>query len=135
MCYIAIVLALTLSLGNVCGFGFVPATPLHWRKSTKNFNDLRLHVNKFQAPHLDTDNTREIFCNTELTGTSIEAVGFDMDYTLAQVNKIIVLVLVHITVFVDMVCPLVCSMKPLSMNLLSKVPNKNCLDEGIPQIP
>ena len=29
---------------------------------------------------------RQIFCNVELNGNSVEAVGFDMDFTLAQYN-------------------------------------------------
>jgi hypothetical protein len=29
--------------------------------------------------------SHKIFCNVELNGATIEAVGFDMDYTLAQV--------------------------------------------------
>ena len=33
------------------------------------------------------DATREIFCNRELNMQQIEAVGFDMDYTLAQYNE------------------------------------------------
>jgi hypothetical protein len=33
------------------------------------------------------DPRREIFCNTEINGASIEAIGFDMDYTLAQVTS------------------------------------------------
>ena len=30
---------------------------------------------------------RQIFCNVELNGNSVEAVGFDMDFTLAQYNN------------------------------------------------
>ena len=30
---------------------------------------------------------RQIFCNVELNGATIEAVGFDMDFTLAQYNE------------------------------------------------
>ena len=78
-----------LSLLNRGARGFLPAirTPRAWRTTAQHKQHV-LYVNKFQAPHLDTnnDNTREIFCNTELSGSSIEAVGFDMDYTLAQVN-------------------------------------------------
>ena len=33
----------------------------------------------------DVVRNTQIFCNVELTGASIQAVGFDMDYTLAQV--------------------------------------------------
>jgi hypothetical protein len=29
---------------------------------------------------------KQIFCNVELNGENLEAVGFDMDFTLAQVN-------------------------------------------------
>lgn len=36
------------------------------------------------SPAEDVAN-RRIFCNVELNAESIEAVGFDMDYTLAQV--------------------------------------------------
>lgn len=34
----------------------------------------------------DVIRNSQIFCNVELTGASIQAVGFDMDYTLAQVG-------------------------------------------------
>lgn len=33
--------------------------------------------------HLDLN--QQIFCNVELNGENLEAVGFDMDFTLAQV--------------------------------------------------
>ena len=38
----------------------------------------------------ETDNnqnfiSRKVFCNVELNGEAMEAVGFDMDFTLAQV--------------------------------------------------
>ena len=33
--------------------------------------------------HLDL--SQQIFCNVELNGENLEAVGFDMDFTLAQV--------------------------------------------------
>jgi hypothetical protein len=32
-----------------------------------------------------TDLSQQIYCNVELNGANLEAVGFDMDYTLAQV--------------------------------------------------
>lgn len=35
--------------------------------------------------HLDSSLSKKIFCNVELNGQSVEAVGFDMDFTLAQV--------------------------------------------------
>jgi hypothetical protein len=35
-----------------------------------------------------TNAKRKVFCNVELNGEHIDAVGFDMDFTLAQVNKI-----------------------------------------------
>ncbi len=31
---------------------------------------------------------QKVFCNIELNGETIEAIGFDMDYTLAQVVEI-----------------------------------------------
>ena len=33
----------------------------------------------------DNSLNKKIFCNVELNGQSVEAVGFDMDFTLAQV--------------------------------------------------
>jgi hypothetical protein len=35
----------------------------------------------------DIDITRNVFCNVELNCTNIEAIGFDMDFTLAQYNQ------------------------------------------------
>lgn len=51
--------------------------------------DMKLHVNKNFAScdAAVIDPRREIFCNTEMNGAAIEAVGFDMDYTLAQVHN------------------------------------------------
>ena len=37
------------------------------------------------APDME-DLTRRVFCSRELNMANIEAVGFDMDYTLAQYN-------------------------------------------------
>ena len=34
----------------------------------------------------DNSLNKKIFCNVELNGHSVEAVGFDMDFTLAQVQ-------------------------------------------------
>jgi hypothetical protein len=34
---------------------------------------------------IHNDYSKQIFCNVELNGEVVEAVGFDMDYTLAQV--------------------------------------------------
>ena len=38
------------------------------------------------APDME-DLTRRVFCSRELNMANIEAVGFDMDYTLAQYNE------------------------------------------------
>jgi hypothetical protein len=52
--------------------------------------DVQLHVNRNTAACASVggliDPRREIFCNAEMTGSGIEAVGFDMDYTLAKYN-------------------------------------------------
>ena len=39
--------------------------------------------NYISGPHINTS----IFCNVELNGANLQAVGFDMDFTLAQVSK------------------------------------------------
>mmetsp|Transcript_7910 Transcript_7910/g.23547 ORF Transcript_7910/g.23547 Transcript_7910/m.23547 type:complete len:516 (+) Transcript_7910:354-1901(+) len=39
------------------------------------------------APIAEFDETRRVFCSRELNMENIEAVGFDMDYTLAQYNQ------------------------------------------------
>lgn len=43
---------------------------------------------------LKRDMSRSIFCNVELNCANVEAVGFDMDFTLAQV-RICVLLTFH----------------------------------------
>lgn len=43
-----------------------------------------LHSQVLVPQHLELN--QQIFCNVELNGENLEAVGFDMDFTLAQVN-------------------------------------------------
>lgn len=50
--------------------------------TTYRTGNFRLHSH----PISSFDANRQIFCNVELNGESIEAVGFDMDFTLAQVS-------------------------------------------------
>lgn len=57
--------------------------------STNNINSRsvksssKLYSQALVPQHLDL--TQQIFCNVELNGENLEAVGFDMDFTLAQV--------------------------------------------------
>ena len=44
------------------------------------------HTKLQAAPDME-DLTRRVFCSRELNMANIEAVGFDMDYTLAQYNE------------------------------------------------
>lgn len=54
------------------------------RASYNRFRSIPLQSELLVPQHLDL--SQQIFCNVELNGDNLEAVGFDMDFTLAQVN-------------------------------------------------
>ena len=60
-------------------------TTRHLRQTRRNINGLQ--VNSIESPERG-DFKRQVFCNVELNGQAIEAVGFDMDFTLAQVTVV-----------------------------------------------
>jgi DNA mismatch repair ATPase MutL len=54
------------------------------RVSHQRFKTKHLYSQLLVPQHLDL--SQQIFCNVELNGENLEAVGFDMDFTLAQVR-------------------------------------------------
>lgn len=52
--------------------------------SHQRFRTKSLQSQLLVPQHLDL--SQQIFCNVELNGENLEAVGFDMDFTLAQVR-------------------------------------------------
>lgn len=54
--------------------------------SEYSLNDLN-PIDAMSGNNNNTINT-EVFCNVELDLSSLEAIGFDMDFTLAQVKNI-----------------------------------------------
>lgn len=82
-------LLLTLSYTN----GYVNnRVPKSWGKFTaisEENHDQDLDMN-YNLRHYTSENfvlENQIFCNRELNGEQLEAVGFDMDFTLAQYNE------------------------------------------------
>ncbi len=57
------------------------AVPLALRQRSQTFRSITTesHVNFEYTPN------KAVFCNVELNGGHLEAVGFDMDFTLVQV--------------------------------------------------
>ena len=55
------------------------------RASYNRFRSMPLQSQLLVPQHLDL--SQQIFCNVELNGDNLEAVGFDMDFTLAQVES------------------------------------------------
>lgn len=96
-----LVCVLVVSIGVVQGF--VTRPPVFDSRSTRcrftlGRNEMQMisnmaiprkqaHVNGAGAmDHLTVDGDAEVFCNREINMQQIRAVGFDMDYTLAQYN-------------------------------------------------
>lgn len=56
--------------------------------SQLNMNNQNSDSSSLSTSNFDSSSnslSKKIFCNVELNGQSVEAVGFDMDFTLAQV--------------------------------------------------
>ena len=64
-----------------CVFSFNPLPA--GRLAYQFFRGTELQSQLLVPQHLDL--SQQIFCNVELNGENLEAVGFDMDFTLAQV--------------------------------------------------
>lgn len=58
------------------------ASSFHRVVSSHRFKTKHLNSQLLVPQHLDL--SQQIFCNVELNGENLEAVGFDMDFTLAQ---------------------------------------------------
>ena len=54
------------------------------RANQSNGSDIAVTIS--EAPPAPDAYKRQLFCNVELNGNGLEAVGFDMDFTLAQYN-------------------------------------------------
>ena len=75
MCSTYIFLLSLVSLSYQFSFPINPMAPIR-----------RSLIIQASNANIDSNNLmRKVFCNVELNGATIEAVGFDMDYTLAQV--------------------------------------------------
>ena len=71
--------AVLLSPSFVIAFNPLPSG----RSAYQLFRGTALQSGLLVPQHLDL--SQQIFCNVELNGENLEAVGFDMDFTLAQV--------------------------------------------------
>jgi len=95
--------------------------------SKKNLYSIPSKSQSIQMTISNSDNSlnKKIFCNVELNGQSVEAVGFDMDFTLAQVILYIyLLLLVHLIIIITIINFL----GSITMNLIywpSMVPKKS----------
>ncbi|GMH99216.1 hypothetical protein TrLO_g16022 [Triparma laevis f. longispina] len=84
--YYAITTSLLLLLIPATSFLLTPPhSPSHTLRSTKSldFEAIRESVDSLPSPP-PLDPTYDVFCNRELNMNSLAAIGFDMDYTLAQ---------------------------------------------------
>lgn len=84
-----VVLSLFLSSTAFLHHGFSRTTTVSSKLSSKQagVEDFK-HLLEIGLNHdlPIVDPTRKIYCNVELNCANLEAVGFDMDYTLAQVK-------------------------------------------------
>lgn len=81
----------------ICGIGMIlsstrkcirPQNRLLFKSTyIQQYRSSEIKMSQSNADDKFSTNTlrRKIFCNIELNGASLEAVGFDMDFTLAQV--------------------------------------------------
>lgn len=84
--YYAITTSLLLLLIPATSFLLNPShPPSHTLRSTKSLDFEAIHesVDSLPSPP-PLDPTYDVFCNRELNMNSLAAIGFDMDYTLAQ---------------------------------------------------
>lgn len=76
----ALVLVISLFLVHLAS----SLRPARGLVSHERFKTKHLYSQLLVPQHLDL--SQQIFCNVELNGENLEAVGFDMDFTLAQVR-------------------------------------------------
>lgn len=79
--FVYYVVGLFLRLPLACSFVGISNRHVHQQLSNK---ETLLHV---QISPQGADLGNQIFCNVELNAENLEAVGFDMDFTLAQYNE------------------------------------------------
>lgn len=65
----------------------LPAT----KSTSVNYEEYAKQLLAEQSTEQSMDAARSVFCNVELNCANIEAVGFDMDFTLAQVTPLLFL--------------------------------------------
>jgi hypothetical protein len=81
--------------------GMKSSRPLSLQARKKNEEDVSVKASSIESPPITNNKNgqaeskasqpsfaRQIFCNVELNCESLEAVGFDMDFTLAQVSTL-----------------------------------------------
>jgi len=98
--------------------------------SIKNLYSIPSKSQSIQMTTSNSDNSlnKKIFCNVELNGQSVEAVGFDMDFTLAQVILYYIFIYLLLLVHLIIIIIIVNFLDSITMNLIywpSMVPKKS----------
>jgi hypothetical protein len=86
---IALILSLIVGCCFVRAFKFVPkfACSQSFPINVHSVDHISTVINGRKSHHNSiVHSTNQIFCNVELNSENLEAVGFDMDFTLAQVS-------------------------------------------------